>query len=56
MRWELSQEQADFRSVLRDWLQERCASAALRGWLDTGDPGPFEEQFAAEGWWGVGSP
>ena len=56
MRWELSEEQADFRSVLRAWLQERCASAALRGWLDTGDPGPFEEQFAAEGWWGVGSP
>jgi alkylation response protein AidB-like acyl-CoA dehydrogenase len=56
MRWELSDEQADFRSVLRDWLQDRCASPTLRGWLDTGDPGPFEEQFAAEGWSAVGSP
>ena len=56
MRWELSEEQADFRSVLREWLQERCASATLRGWLDTGDPGPFEQQLAAEGWSAVGSP
>jgi len=56
MRWELSQEQADFRSVLRDWLQERCPSSTVRGWLDSGDPGAFEQQFAAEGWPAVGSP
>lgn len=56
MRWELSQEQADFRSVLRDWLQERCPSPTLRGWLDSGDHSAFEQQFIAEGWFGVGSP
>jgi alkylation response protein AidB-like acyl-CoA dehydrogenase len=56
MRWELSEEQADFRSVLRDWLQERCSPSMVRGWLDSGDPGVFEQQFAAEGWSAVGSP
>ncbi|MDT7707254.1 MAG: hypothetical protein QOG20_2861 [Pseudonocardiales bacterium] len=55
MRWELSEEQADFRSVLRDWLQDRCPPSTLRGWLDSGDPGAFEQQFAAEGWSAVGS-
>jgi alkylation response protein AidB-like acyl-CoA dehydrogenase len=56
MRWELSEEQADFRSVLRDWLRKRCSSSTVRGWLDSGDPAPFEQQFAAEGWSGVGAP
>ena len=56
MRWELSEEQADFRSVLRDWLHERCPSSTVREWLDSGDSGPFEQQFAAEGWAAVGSP
>jgi alkylation response protein AidB-like acyl-CoA dehydrogenase len=56
MRWELSQEQADFRSILRAWLQERCPSSTVRGWLDSGDPGVFEQQFATEGWSAVGSP
>jgi alkylation response protein AidB-like acyl-CoA dehydrogenase len=56
MRWELSAEQADFRSVLADWLTEVCSPEALRGWLDTGDHGAFEERFVADGWFGVGSP
>lgn len=56
MRWELSEEQADFRSVLADWLGERCDAETLRGWLDAGDHGAFAEQFVAEGWFGVGSP
>jgi alkylation response protein AidB-like acyl-CoA dehydrogenase len=56
MRWELSEEQADFRSVLADWLSARCAPAAVRGWLDDGDPSAFEDRFMAEGWFAVGSP
>ncbi len=56
MRWELSDEQADFRSVLRDWLAQRCPASTLRGWLDAGDPSDFERQFTAEGWAAVGSP
>ncbi|MEU7810953.1 acyl-CoA dehydrogenase [Pseudonocardia sp. NPDC049154] len=56
MRWELSAEQADFRSVLADWLTEVCAPETLRSWLDAGDHGAFEERFTADGWFGVGSP
>ena len=55
MRWELSAEQADFRSVLADWLAGTCAPGPLRGWLDTGDHAPFDERFVADGWFGVGS-
>lgn len=55
MRWELSAEQADFRSVLADWLGGTCTSETLRGWLDTGDHGAFDERFVADGWFGVGS-
>jgi alkylation response protein AidB-like acyl-CoA dehydrogenase len=56
MHWELSEEQADFRSVLADWLGERCDAETLSAWLEAGDHGTFEEQFVAEGWFGVGSP
>lgn len=56
MRWELSDEQVDFRSVLRAWLLERCPPSTVRGWLDSGDPAPFERSFFDEGWAGVGSP
>jgi len=45
MRWELSEEQADFRSVLADWLADRCGIGTLRGWLDAGDLGTFEDAF-----------
>jgi alkylation response protein AidB-like acyl-CoA dehydrogenase len=55
MRWELSSEQIDFRSVLADWLTETCTSEALRGWLDGGDHSAFEDRFVADGWFGVGS-
>lgn len=55
MRWELSAEQADFRSVLADWLAETCPAERLRGWLDSGDHGTFEERFVGDGWFGVGS-
>jgi alkylation response protein AidB-like acyl-CoA dehydrogenase len=55
MRWELSAEQSDFRSVLADWLTESCASEPLRGWLDSGDHAAFESRFHADGWFGVGS-
>ena len=55
MRWELSAEQADFRSVLADWLGGTCTSETLRGWLDAGDHAAFDERFVADGWFGVGS-
>lgn len=56
MRWELSEEQADFRSVLADWLADRCDTDSLRRWLDAGDLDTFEDRFVAEGWFAVGSP
>lgn len=55
MRWELSAEQADFRSVLADWLSGTCTSGTLRAWLDTGDHAAFDERFVGDGWFGVGS-
>uniref|UniRef100_UPI0015F02B70 acyl-CoA dehydrogenase family protein n=1 Tax=Pseudonocardia pini TaxID=2758030 RepID=UPI0015F02B70 len=55
MRWELSAEQADFRSVLADWLGDACAPETLREWLAGGDHAGFEERFVADGWFGVGS-
>jgi alkylation response protein AidB-like acyl-CoA dehydrogenase len=54
MRWELSQEQELFTTSLREWLAERAGSAAVRGWLDAGDPSSFERLFIGEGWAGVG--
>lgn len=56
MRWELSEEQDDYRSVLAGWLADRCSTAEVRSWLDADDPTPFEERFQAEGWFAVGSP
>ncbi len=56
MRWELSAEQADFRSVLADWLAAVCPSDVLRGWLEAGDHATFEDRFVADGWFGVGAP
>ncbi len=55
MRWELSEEQADYRTVLAEWLGERCDPETLRAWLDAGDHATFEDRFVAEGWFGVGS-
>jgi alkylation response protein AidB-like acyl-CoA dehydrogenase len=54
MRWELSEEQQLFTTSLREWLAERADSAAVRGWLDAGDPSSFERLFVGEGWAGVG--
>jgi alkylation response protein AidB-like acyl-CoA dehydrogenase len=56
MRWELSEEQQLFQDSLRSWLAKRCASAALRGWLDAGDPSEYEDSLVAEAWLGVGLP
>jgi alkylation response protein AidB-like acyl-CoA dehydrogenase len=55
VRWELSEEQADFRAVLAEWLADRCGPAEVRSWLDAGDPAAFEERFTAAGWFAVGS-
>lgn len=56
MRWELSEEQSDFRNVLAGWLADRCAPGEVRRWMDAGDPSEFEDRFRAEGWFAVGSP
>lgn len=55
MRWELSAEQSDFRSVLSDWLSEVCPPDRRREWLETGDHASFEKRLLADGWFGVGS-
>ncbi|HEY2195130.1 MAG TPA: acyl-CoA dehydrogenase family protein [Actinomycetospora sp.] len=55
MRWELSEEQADYRTVLGEWLGERCDAETLRAWLDAGDHATFEDRFVGEGWFAVGS-
>ena len=54
MRWKLSDEQELFTTSLREWLGERAASAAVRGWLADGDLSSFERLFLDEGWGGVG--
>jgi alkylation response protein AidB-like acyl-CoA dehydrogenase len=54
MHWELSEEQDLFVASLREWLQERAESSAVRGWLDAGDRTHFERLFVEESWAGVG--
>ncbi|MBW0100956.1 acyl-CoA dehydrogenase family protein [Pseudonocardia sp. KRD291] len=56
MRWELSPEQADFRTVLADWLGDVCPRDTLRGWLDAGDHATFAHRLHTDGWFGVGAP
>jgi alkylation response protein AidB-like acyl-CoA dehydrogenase len=52
----LTQEQEAYREALRGWLAETAPPEAVRKWLDDGDAAPFESQFAAGGWAGVGVP
>src|ERR1700742_5330177 len=54
MRWDLADEQEMFRDSCADWLADHASSEAVRGWLDAGDAGPFEQRMAADGWLGVG--
>lgn len=56
MRWELAEEQEQFQGSFRGWLDKVASSDAVRGWLESGDPGPFEQRLAEEGWLAVGSP
>lgn len=56
MRWELSAEQADFRTVLADWLGDVCPRETLRGWLDSDDHTTFATRLHSDGWSGVGAP
>lgn len=55
VRWELDEEQGLFQESLRGWLQNVASSAAVRGWLDSGDPTPFEQRLASDGWLAVGA-
>jgi alkylation response protein AidB-like acyl-CoA dehydrogenase len=52
----LTQEQEAYREALRGWLAGTAPPEAVRKWLDDGDAAPFESQFAAGGWAGVGVP
>ncbi|ROS32069.1 acyl-CoA dehydrogenase family protein [Amycolatopsis thermoflava] len=56
MRWTLTEDQELFRDTFRGWLDRFASSEAVRGWLDTGDPAPFERRFVEEGWFSVGTP
>lgn len=56
MRWELEEEQEQYRESLRGWLQKAAESAAVRSWQDSGDPTEFEQRLVSEGWFGVGTP
>lgn len=55
MRWELAEEQEMFRDSLKGWLERAATSEAVRIWLESGEPGEFENRFAGEGWLAVGS-
>ncbi|HEX4254689.1 MAG TPA: acyl-CoA dehydrogenase [Streptosporangiaceae bacterium] len=54
MRWDLSPEQEMFRASFAEWLADRASPEVVRGWLDAGDPAPFDQRLAADGWLGVG--
>ena len=54
MRWDLDPEQQMFRDSFAEWLADRASLDAVRGWLDDGDTGPFEQRLATDGWLGVG--
>ena len=56
MPWALTEEQDTYQEVFRGWLADAAPPAAVRGWLDAGDPAAFESRFAASGFAGVGLP
>lgn len=53
MHWELSDEQEMFASSLREWIEAKYPSPAVRE-LHEGDGGAFIQSLIGEGWWGVG--
>lgn len=55
MRWELDPEQRMLEESLVGWLRRAAAPAAVRGWLDDGDPAGFESALADEGWLALGT-
>jgi alkylation response protein AidB-like acyl-CoA dehydrogenase len=56
MEWKLSEEQETYQETLRGWLADVAPSDVVRGWLEAGDPAPFTQRYAADGWPGVGVP
>jgi len=55
MRWTLTEDQELFRDSFRGWLERFAPVEKVRSWLDSGDPGEFEQRFAEEGWFGIGT-
>jgi alkylation response protein AidB-like acyl-CoA dehydrogenase len=55
MRWELAAEQLEFQESFRGWLSQVASTDAVRGWIDSGDPSPFEKRLVEEGWFAVGT-
>lgn len=55
MRWALDSEQEMFRDAIADWLERFARPEIVRQWNE-GDPSPFEQRLAAEGWLAVGTP
>jgi alkylation response protein AidB-like acyl-CoA dehydrogenase len=54
MEWKLSEEQETYQQTLRGWLADVAPTDVVRGWLEAGDPAPFAQRYAADGWPGVG--
>ena len=55
MRWVLDPEQRMLQESLVGWLRRAATPAAVRRWLDEGDPAGFESALAEEGWLALGT-
>ncbi|MFC8661324.1 acyl-CoA dehydrogenase family protein [Streptomyces sp. NPDC057199] len=55
MRWTLTEDQELFQEAFKGWLERFAAADQVRGWLEAGDPTPFERRFVEEGWFAVGT-
>jgi alkylation response protein AidB-like acyl-CoA dehydrogenase len=55
MRWALDPEQEMFVEAFANVLDRAAAPATVRHWLDEGDPAPFEQLLADDGWLAIGA-
>jgi len=56
MKWQLSEEQQDYRTTLADWLADVAPADRVRDWFDAADAVEFPTRLAKDGWTGVGVP